>query len=571
MVKQIKWVDFTASQKDDVEFLQQQKSAWENIADYENDRNWKAINKRLDALLYKRQQQHEKDAIRMAKEDARRNSKEAKMEQSAARLEQTIKSIEALENEWYYISSEQKYIKQDKHTGEWLFFPERGLVVQENLFSWKDYDGTTVDPLLDLLERMRANGHIKERLTQSFGEVPENALNTMATDGWLQPREGEVHPLFDILFDSLSAGREDIRENIERTIITACLHPEVKKLPTIMIYGEGGAGKNILADDIMPTIFTPAMCLTATPDDLFGGFNGHLIGKRFVFIDEAKPDSVKPEKLRNFTGGTTITINRKGVSQFSVENCVLWMIGGNEKTGVALLRGDSSDRRFTVVAVHKNIMEWVADKRKLSYDKESGTGEAVDWFFEHEHVFRDKNCVAAWLHSIVEKHKGKSRPFAVKTDDYQDLLQANKTEFAETMETIFNDCSFVGISVNDLYDAYRSIAHGNRFSVKDVKGMGKIKFGIEAKAWLRQHKPHVENRNVNIIAPHSQRSVAVRCWIDPSALPKDLESRAVLFDYRISEKDGVWEMLGRKQPDQHKTVKPYISVVESLKQQYPSR
>jgi predicted P-loop ATPase len=159
----------------------------------------------------------------------------------------------------------------------------------------------------------------------------------------------------------------------------------------LIIYGEGGVGKNTFVKEVLGTIFGPHQVLVADAEKTLGQFNGLIQGKTVVMIDEAIAEKVNVERLRRTVGNRTVDVNPKYGKQGEHDNTALYLAGGNDSSGPILLAGDATDRRWSIIRVEKSIIQRLADDRKCSFD------EALELYKLMEHVYTDKEEVAKWL------------------------------------------------------------------------------------------------------------------------------------------------------------------------------
>jgi hypothetical protein len=343
------------------------------------------------------------------------------------------------------------------------------------------------------MDVLRQEGRIKEVVQVVWrGDAPANVLNCATIDGWLEPTEGDVDVVFDLLLKSVFGGNQDVIDNFEHTIAYAYLHPEAGNLPCFVLYGQGGAGKNELCELVMPTLFTKHMCFSGTPDLYFDQFTGHLLGKKFLLVDEAGPTSISPEKLRNKVGAKSLTIHPKGMTPFLADNVAIWVIVANEQTGMKFLRGDDSDRRYTIQMLTKNIMEWVSSELGLVYDKPMGSnigqGPAVDWWFENNWKLSNPEQVSKWLNRIVMKYAHAQKPQAVHGDSYKMMLENSLTPMGRMIRDVFDE-NFIFITADELFELYKMYVEDESVDRNSKHAASKTSMTRQVKSWLMINRP----------------------------------------------------------------------------------
>ena len=113
----------------------------------------------------------------------------------------------------------------------------------------------------------------------------------------------------------------------------------------VMIKGKQGAGKSVIFDFMTRFIYGPHASLTVSGlDSVMGRFNGHLMGKLLVCVDETAIADKKQfiqdfDKFKNQITGSTLEIERKGQDKFVVKNICNYAITSNHN-GIKVEQGD---------------------------------------------------------------------------------------------------------------------------------------------------------------------------------------------------------------------------------------
>ena len=439
-----------------------------------------------------------KDPVKAAEEikqklDAMEAQKKAD-EQLAKNLMPIIRS-----KDLYYVAESHHYMMYEKESG------------------WKSYAPEAIHKLFNLLKAnekavfddcLRAEDRMKEYTAISFNKLGDNVLNFLSVEDWLQPQPGEYHPIFDVLVDSLAGGKQENRDHIEQCIVWKYMHPETYNLPCITISGAGGAGKNELIEKVFTTIFTERQVVVLGTDSAFGQYNGQMIGKTIVFIDEAIVEKGDAEALKRKVGNKTISINEKYGLQGNYENTPWYWLGGNGTNGAVMLAKDVTDRRYSVLTVKHSIMFWVSKHLGLTDLPKPGVvindnaHPAIIWYRENEDRLANSNEVAKWLMSIVLKWgKQKNVPLALHSQDYLNVVNSQKSSFDNTMEYVFNNPDFSHIEGKTLYRIYCAI---NKEET-DRKGWTKHrnKFYTDAQQWMERNHPEIiwKKSKLRILTP----------------------------------------------------------------------
>jgi hypothetical protein len=163
------------------------------------------------------------------------------------------------ENPIHYISRLDQYIVKDGHN-QYTFIPPKSLPRSNVLFRNKDFnDGFVI--------AMEEAGRIYIDCTFSFVEHPKT-FNMLEMKDWVQPVEGEQHWIFDLLIKSIGGNKPENMDHLNRVLAYKYLHPDCWRLPCVVIYGEGRAGKGLLVDSVLYTLFNRQAKGAATEDGM---------------------------------------------------------------------------------------------------------------------------------------------------------------------------------------------------------------------------------------------------------------------------------------------------------------
>ena len=407
-----------------------------------------------------------------------------KARQAAEMRAQTIDRIQILidENNLYFVADRNKYIIESGNKG-WIFMDVAGFKVYAMLTEAAEVKW--INQYLSLHDR------VKTTIVNTFNPTHPDMLNMLSTADWLQPEPGPVEPIFDVLLDSLSGGRQNVRDHIEKVFVYKYMHPEEYVLPCITISGEGGVGKNELIEKVFATIFGDQQIAVLGTEEAFGAFNGQMLGKTIVYIDEAIPSKVGAESLKRKAGNKTLQVNTKYGAQGTYDNTPWYWLGGNGTNGNLFLSGDSVDRRYSVITVTRNLMHWVGKHIGV---EASGMGSSlpdghpcVVWWSENKKHLSDKVSVSHWLYSVVVKWGLQQyAPSALHDEDYHELIETQKGEFQETMEWVFDDDHFTHIERPILYKIYVLKCKESQSQPRQQKN-----FHADVTAWLmKNNKPY---------------------------------------------------------------------------------
>ncbi|MFZ0258170.1 MAG: DUF5906 domain-containing protein, partial [Gammaproteobacteria bacterium] len=382
---------------------------------------------------------------------------------------------------------------------------------------WRNYKPQAITERLPQLQDKRVRELFVQALedkkrmyrdvANSFRPQPDYVLNKLSTERWLKPQPGEYSEWFDILFYSLGGGKQENIDHLEHVIAWKYLHPEQFLIPCVIIFGEGGVGKNVLIDVVLGNIFGEHQVSVINMEEVTGTFNDLIVGKTAVFIDEAVVDNANMNRLKRVALNPTVNINEKYGPKYVADNTPLYFAGGNDVLGAVRLAGDGSDRRWSIVKVEKTLLEVISDYFEVGADpdkllaQDSSDEKVKEVFRLRNHgideVLKDKNEVAKWLHHIVEKWKDAGCPLGLHGEDYTGLIRAQKGPFEEVCEAIFFDENFTYISGKTLFAVYRNVYDESVPAGKG--GIQRNKFLAQVTAWLKRKRLPIEYmENINI-------------------------------------------------------------------------
>jgi hypothetical protein len=239
-------------------------------------------------------------------------------------------------------------------------------------------------------------------VTYTFGVVPDDIFNLMSRDRWIEPVSGQAHHwAFDVLMLSLCGGNPEIVDHLEHLIAFKYLNPGEFRVPSVVAFGEGGTGKNLLVDTVLWRIFGGATISVLT-DQVLGQFNDIILGKVFLLFNEATDVRTDMLRLKNFLGSQRVAINPKGVAPFWVDNIAMVMFGGDSLDPGIKPHGGGADRRWSVWQVPrgKTLVTWIAEARGWTL------GEAKTWLTNvtDDAAFQKDSEIAKWPDSIIAKN-----------------------------------------------------------------------------------------------------------------------------------------------------------------------
>lgn len=176
---------------------------------------------------------------------------------------------------------------------------------------------------------------------------------------------------------------------------------------SFLIRGEKGVGKGLLCEIIIPRLFGKSNCSQASDSQLETDFNGWLVNKMFINLNEIARDYIArtkvKNKIKNLITANEVIINKKNIEQYETKIYCNFIITSNENIPIDL---EQNDRRFVVVE---------------SY----GILNKFDWFKEVEDVeAKIKEEIPAFA-NFLKKYKTNKRYYhlAYETEAKQKITE----------------------------------------------------------------------------------------------------------------------------------------------------
>jgi len=288
----------------------------------------------------------------------------------------------------YYVSDQGVLTEYLPDQGQWVDYKVTDFIHGEFLSGIRGARSF-------LQKRLQAFRRSYRTQKLSAKQLPDYTLNRFRRDHWVTPKAGKYHEVFDILIRSLGDNKTENMKHIIQVIAWKYLYPEAYDLPCIVIYGEGGAGKNTFVERVLGTMFGKNQVIAIRQEQM-RNFNGLIEGKIAVLLDEASSDKANMDQLKHMIGQESLVIDRKYGKNYQSDNLALYFTGGNGALGAVYLGRDQSDRRFSILQVDRSIIDHVMEVKDFSKRQ-----DAVDWWTEHKHLLENRDQVAMWLHSIL--------------------------------------------------------------------------------------------------------------------------------------------------------------------------
>jgi hypothetical protein len=152
----------------------------------------------------------------------------------------------------------------------------------------------------------------------------------------------------------------------------------------LVLVGGQGVGKDTVLKPIFEALGVHNLAAIG-PEELFGQFNPFLL-KQVVYVQEMMTYGRRDlaNKVKPYISGQTtrLTINEKGIRQYSVPNNQNWFITSNFDNAIAL---EDDDRRFWV---HKSLIEEAPSReyfgRLYEWFSTGGVAKVFGWLMQRD-------------------------------------------------------------------------------------------------------------------------------------------------------------------------------------------
>lgn len=213
----------------------------------------------------------------------------------------------------------------------------------------------------------------------------KNELNTWK--GWgIEPKKGDITPWIQLL-DFIFSSEPDHREWFIQWLAYPLQNPGAKMYTATVLFSlMEGVGKTLIGLT-MGRIYGENFS-TVTQADIHNGFNQWAANKQFVLGDDITGSDKRQDAdlLKIMVSRETITINKKFQPQYTVPDCVNYMLTTNQPDALLMSR---SNRRMFVLEILGTPM---SEKFYKTYDKWLwGTAGPAALFY---HLLNEVDCTS---------------------------------------------------------------------------------------------------------------------------------------------------------------------------------
>lgn len=394
-------------------------------------------------------------------------------------------------------------------------------------------------------ELLMDQGRGFQKITQSFRSpdgVAHGNLNIIDRDFAKASVDGstDYHWMFDAIFESISGGAcSSTKEHLEQIILSKWQHPENPFLPNIFVNDNGGSGKDLFAGGLLMTLFKGSVLYNGTIEHLLGQFNNVVAGKAILHISEMARAKVNMDKLKAFLGAPTFMVEAKFETPYTADNTGLVFSTGNNRTGNLTLSGENQDRRYSIFSPQTDIYTIVARYLKKEHGKEFTHHEVDNWIKTvGQNYLKDFDQVGKWVSAMIAKHGDITHLLPVKNAAYHDMIDKQRHDWLDTVDTVFADSRFRYIRTQLLDDLLAQYSRGGVKSNK-INTITDIERLIKDRGYniKREERARIKSKLGTVI----QRNVWRR--VEPIALGETVQINEdeSLFGHKDDNGRWIWD------------------------------
>ncbi|MBR8841682.1 DUF3997 domain-containing protein [Pseudoalteromonas sp. JC3] len=448
---------------------------------------------------------------------------EAETKKDNENKEKVLKYL--IDNEITYILRGDKFVHfEDENGGDgynrsWIVSKPKEMSNQIRLYAQVKITAA------DLVDLALDNGlaRAKQTVTKTSIKNPK-ALNLAEQEEkyWIynRPLYSEVtakkNKYIDTLFTSLAGCKEENKKHIEEWIAFKLFNAtDCQTLPALNIYGQGGTGKNLFFERLLPIMFHGKHALTSANMKNVGGFNGHWEGKRFAVFNESAQEKANMEGLKQIVGATSLIIEKKGHDAYEAENLMSVLLFTNDMLGsIKIDTQDGVNRRWSIIKCEHTLVDVI----KKLYPNEN-----TDDFLEElvRVVTEDEHAVAEHVKWLEENVLTDTPPKAHHGQDYAELKENTKDEAEQILDYAFKMKSLESVPVSVVNDAVKALYKENKNRM------------INKTTLNRMVKTAVSKRGEVVIKSVRIDGKTVKCYVNDKGSNKYNSALFIGFDGQI--------------------------------------
>lgn len=232
-----------------------------------------------------------------------------------------------------------------------------------------------------------------------------------------------------------------------------------EKVPMMLFLSEQGAGKGAFIDLLERLIGSKKFLTSCEPErDVWGSFNGPMVGKLLVHLEELSKIQCKDadHRMKKLTTSGTIEINRKMKDQLTIKSHHKFIISTNKLETVKI---EKRDRRFFAT---KCSDELIGNK---------------DYFIKYYKLIEDPNVIktmAVYFQSLTVPEIYLSNKIPM-TPLKETLMELSKDKYQLWLDNYaIGKSGQIELRTSECYDNFKRFAENNHMAINEVN---MVKFG----------------------------------------------------------------------------------------------
>ncbi len=248
---------------------------------------------------------------------------------------------------------------------------------------------------------------------------------------------------FDWLMHSLSGGKDENKEHIERWIVQKIInYNKAVTTPDLVIVGHvGGNGKGII--QAIVRIMLPAILSgNANTKTLTNNFNAIMLGKLIVFFDDQISKEIPLDVVKQLAGSDTMIFEEKGKDQYNGEktHSSAWFAQQLPFRLTPAGQEGGVDRRFSVMRTNITFLESIRkfmreeNEQEISVEESKDLAEAIVG-----NVLLNRICIAKWFQELLKRYPDMNDDYVLKAlhgEDYHYFLDQQKDRVDEIFKEL---------------------------------------------------------------------------------------------------------------------------------------
>ena len=281
----------------------------------------------------------------------------------------------------------------------------------------------------------------------------------------------------DMLFTSLAGSKDDNKQHLYKWLTYKIFNAtDSTTLPALNIFGAQGSGKNLFFERLLPTIFHGDSAIVNTSMKSVGGFNSEFEGATVLVFNESAQNKADTEGLKNIIGSRKITIEKKGVDKYQIDNLLSYLLFTNDPYGSVKLEA-GGNRRYSIINADKSLNDVVRIEKGLTNET-----QIEDYKEKLVDTLEDEQAVMQHVKWMEENYYSDNPPKAHQSEDYEKLRDNTRNITEQTLDYVFTTALNTCIPKAIVIDTCMKM-----FDADTGKKANKKTIVVQIVSWMKQH------------------------------------------------------------------------------------